>query len=46
MDQGVIEWAMDVTNGEIEWSGSKLWTGRSINYVALIFISKNVTIER
>ena len=46
MDQGVIEWAMDVTNGEIEGSGSKLWIGRSINYVALIFISKNVTMER
>ena len=43
-------WMSDGCNKRRNWrsdgSGSKLWIGRSINFVALIFISKNGTIER
>ncbi len=68
MDQGAIEWAMDVTSGEIEGAmdqGANDWVmdvtsgetegamdqgailnRKEQNYVALIFMSKNDTIER
>ena len=50
IDQGAIEWAMDVTSGENERAmdhGASYGSGSnrmSDNYVLFIFISKNDTI--